>query len=56
MPKLLRADEIAAYRGRGYHFPIEALSASEVAGFRRRLDVEPQEVVLGERKSADRRL
>ena len=33
MQKLLSEDEVAAYRERGYHFPIDALSASEVAGF-----------------------
>jgi Phytanoyl-CoA dioxygenase (PhyH) len=38
MPKMLTEDEVTAYRDRGYHFPIEALSASEVAGFRRRLE------------------
>ena len=38
MPKLLSEDAVAAYRDRGYHFPIEALSESEVAGFRRKLE------------------
>jgi len=38
MPKLLSEDEVAGYRDRGYHFPIDALSASEVADFRRRLE------------------
>ena len=37
MPKLLSEDQVAAYRDRGYHFPIDALSASEVAEFRRKL-------------------
>jgi len=37
MPKLLSEDEVAAYRDRGYHFPIAALSASEVIDFRRKL-------------------
>jgi hypothetical protein len=30
--------EVAAYQDRGYHFPIEALSATEVADFRRKLE------------------
>jgi non-heme Fe2+,alpha-ketoglutarate-dependent halogenase len=30
--------EVAVYRDRGYHFPISALSESEVAGFRRKLE------------------
>ncbi len=38
MPKFLSEDEVAAYRDRGYHFPIDALSASEVADFRRKLE------------------
>ena len=38
MPNLLSKDDVAAYRERGYHFPIDALSASEVADFRRRLE------------------
>ena len=38
MPKMLSKDQVTAYRERGYHFPIEALSASEVAGFRRKLE------------------
>ena len=38
MPKLLSEDAVAAYRECGYHFPIEALSESEVAGFRRKLE------------------
>ena len=38
MPKLLSADEIAAYHDRGYHFPVDALSASEVADFRHKLE------------------
>ena len=38
MPKLLSADEIAAYHDRGYHFPVDALSASEVADFRGKLE------------------
>ncbi|HXL28967.1 MAG TPA: hypothetical protein VN968_06730 [Bradyrhizobium sp.] len=36
MPKLLSTDEVADYRDRGYHFPIDALSAGEVTKFRRR--------------------
>jgi len=35
---MLSKDQVTAYRERGYHFPIEALSASEVAGFRRKLE------------------
>ena len=38
MQKLLSKDEVAGYRDRGYHFPIDALSASEVADFRRKLE------------------
>ena len=38
MPNLLSEDEVAAYHDRGYHFPIDALSASEVAEFRRQLE------------------
>ena len=38
MPNLLSKDDVAAYRERGYHFPIDALSASEVTDFRRRLE------------------
>jgi len=38
MPKLLSEDDVAGYRDRGYHFPIDALSASEVADFRRKLE------------------
>jgi non-heme Fe2+,alpha-ketoglutarate-dependent halogenase len=38
VPKLLNEEQIARYRERGYHFPIDALSAAEVAAFRRRLE------------------
>lgn len=38
MPKLLNEQQVASYRERGYHFPIEALSADEVAGFRGKLE------------------
>jgi non-heme Fe2+,alpha-ketoglutarate-dependent halogenase len=38
VPKLLSEGEVAAYRDRGYHFPIDALSAGEVADFRRKLE------------------
>jgi non-haem Fe2+, alpha-ketoglutarate-dependent halogenase len=38
MTKLLSEQEVAVYRDRGYHFPINALSESEVAGFRRKLE------------------
>ena len=30
--------EVEAYRDRGFHFPVDALSASEVADFRRQLE------------------
>jgi ectoine hydroxylase-related dioxygenase (phytanoyl-CoA dioxygenase family) len=35
---LLSEDQVTAYRDRGYHFPVDALSATEVAEFRRRLE------------------
>ena len=38
MPKVLSAAEVAAYRENGYHFPVNALSESEVAGFRKKLE------------------
>ena len=38
MTKLLSESEVETYRQRGYHFPIEALSESEVAGFRKQLE------------------
>ena len=38
MPRMLSKDEVATYRDRGYHFPIDALSESEVADFRRKLE------------------
>jgi len=38
MPKVLNDAEVAAYRNKGYHFPIDALSPSEVAGFRKKLE------------------
>ena len=38
MQKLLSEEEVAAYSDRGYHFPIDALSAGEVADFRRKLE------------------
>src|SRR5882757_881264 len=38
MTKLLSESEVETYRQRGYHFPIQALSESEVAGFRKRLE------------------
>ena len=38
MPKLLSENDVAAYRDRGYHFPVDALSAGEVTDFRRRLE------------------
>jgi non-haem Fe2+, alpha-ketoglutarate-dependent halogenase len=38
MARLLSEDQVASYRDRGYHFPIDALSAAEVAGFRRKLE------------------
>jgi len=38
VPKLLNEEQIALYRDRGYHFPVDALSASEVERFRRQLE------------------
>ena len=38
MPKVLNEAEVASYRRNGYHFPIDALSASEVADFRNKLE------------------
>jgi len=38
VPKLLSEPEVADYRDRGYHFPLDALSAGEVADFRRKLE------------------
>ena len=38
MPKLLSEVAVAAYRDRGYHFPIDAVNADEVADFRRKLE------------------
>ena len=38
MTKLLSESEVETYRQRGYHFPIDALSESEVAGFRKKLE------------------
>ena len=38
MSKLLSDNEVSAYRERGYHFPVDALSASEVTGFRQKLE------------------
>ena len=38
MPKLLSNGQVAAFRERGYHFPVDALSESEVAGFRSKLE------------------
>jgi non-heme Fe2+,alpha-ketoglutarate-dependent halogenase len=38
MPKLLSESDVADYRDHGYHFPVEALSAGEVADFRRKLE------------------
>jgi hypothetical protein len=37
MPKLLSQDQVAFYRDRGYHFPVDVLSRVEVAEFRRKL-------------------
>jgi ectoine hydroxylase-related dioxygenase (phytanoyl-CoA dioxygenase family) len=36
--KVLTEAEVASYRDNGYYFPIEALSAGEVAGFRKKLE------------------
>src|ERR1700726_3447804 len=38
MTRLLSENEVAGYRDNGYHFPVDALSAGEVAGFRRKLE------------------
>ena len=38
MPKVLNEAEVAAYRNNGYHFPVDALSPSEVASFRQKLE------------------
>ena len=38
MTKLLSEGEVAGYRERGYHFPVDALSANEVTEFRRKLE------------------
>ena len=38
MTKSLSDSEVATYRDRGYHFPINALSESEVAAFRGKLE------------------
>jgi non-haem Fe2+, alpha-ketoglutarate-dependent halogenase len=38
LPNVLSQSEVAGYRERGYHFPVDALSASEVADFRARLE------------------
>ena len=38
MPKLLSEAEVAAYRERGYHYPVNALSESEVSAFRKKLE------------------
>ena len=38
MPKVLNEAEVASYRRNGYHFPIDALSPSEVADFRNKLE------------------
>ena len=38
MPNVLSQSEVEAYRDRGFHFPVDALSASEVADFRGQLE------------------
>ena len=38
MPKALSESEVETYRERGYHFPVDALSQSEVAEFRGKLE------------------
>ena len=38
MTKLLSEGEVADLRERGYHFPVDALSESEVAEFRGKLE------------------
>lgn len=38
MPKLLSAEEVASYHEKGYHFPVQALSAAEAAACRAKLE------------------
>ena len=38
MPKVLSDAQVAFYRDKGYHFPLNVLSAEEVARFRRQLE------------------
>src|ERR1700746_1583949 len=38
MPKSLSESEVETYRERGYHFPVDVLSQSEVAEFRGKLE------------------
>lgn len=38
MPKVLSAAEVAAYREKGYHFPVDVLSPAEVTDCRRQLE------------------
>ena len=39
MTKLLSENEVATYRERGYHFPVNALTESEVSEFRGKLEI-----------------
>src|SRR6185312_16066286 len=38
MPKVLSEADVSAYRDKGYHFPVDALSPGEVAAFRKKLE------------------
>jgi non-haem Fe2+, alpha-ketoglutarate-dependent halogenase len=38
VPKVMREAEVDGYRRNGYHFPVDVLSADEVAGFRGKLE------------------
>src|ERR1700754_5261051 len=38
VPKVLSQPDVDGYRRNGYHFPVDVLSADEVAGFRRKLE------------------
>jgi chlorinating enzyme len=38
VPKMLSEADVGAYRRNGYHFPVDVLSADEVAGFRHKLE------------------
>ena len=38
MAKVLTANQVEAYREKGYHFPVDVLSPAEVAAFRSELE------------------